>query len=307
MNGCQGLRLSGSVLIARLPIGMFPKKCGVYQIKNLVNGNIYVGSSKDIIRRWKEHFREIKLKKHGNKYFQRSVLKYGYDSFECSVLIETDEEHRIENEQKTVDLLSKTNRLYNIVLDVTKLPKYNNNKWRSDPVRIKIASERMSGSRNPMYGYRYTPEQKVLCHDRAAGENNGNFGRKHTEKEKELMRAARRRNSRKYKTEEFRRKISILCSGELNGNYNNRWSEHKKKEMSEKRKGKWFLGDKNGNRKLFDKYKKVIIHLYNKKNKTMKEICSIFDVSQNTMTCFFRNHKIKKKNRKGERNGNRTS
>lgn len=29
--------------------------CGVYKITNKVNGKIYIGSSKDIYKRWKHH------------------------------------------------------------------------------------------------------------------------------------------------------------------------------------------------------------------------------------------------------------
>lgn len=296
----------GSVLIARLPIGMFRKKIGVYQIKNLLDGKLYIGSSKNIIRRWKEHFRDIKLRRHKNKYLQRSVLKYGYDNFECSILKETSEEKRIVEEQKIINGLSNEQKIYNIALNVLELS-INNFKWKSDLQRIKVARERMLGPKNSMFGYRYTQEERVWAHDRSAGINNGNFRRKHTKEERQKISLARKRNSRKYKSQEFREKLKLVTKGSLNGNYGKKWTSQKRKQLSEERKGIWFIGDKNGNRKLFDKYKKIVIHLYWKKHKTMKQISNIFNVSQNTMTCFFKRHKIAKKNKKGEKNGNRTN
>lgn len=35
-------------------------KIGIYKITNQINGKIYIGSSKDLIRRKKEHFRLLK-------------------------------------------------------------------------------------------------------------------------------------------------------------------------------------------------------------------------------------------------------
>lgn len=34
---------------------MANKICGVYKIKNIVNDKFYIGSSKDIKKRWKQH------------------------------------------------------------------------------------------------------------------------------------------------------------------------------------------------------------------------------------------------------------
>ena len=36
---------------------------GIYEIENLVNGNKYVGSSKDIYERWVQHQRELRKEK----------------------------------------------------------------------------------------------------------------------------------------------------------------------------------------------------------------------------------------------------
>lgn len=59
---------------------------GIYQIKNKINNKIYIGSSKDICKRWRYHIADFKANRHCNKYFQASWDKYGEDNFEFSIL-----------------------------------------------------------------------------------------------------------------------------------------------------------------------------------------------------------------------------
>ena len=59
------------------PLDELDSKCGVYQIKNKVNGKVYIGSSKHLGHRMKEHFRDLKYKKHPNIHLQRAYNKYG--------------------------------------------------------------------------------------------------------------------------------------------------------------------------------------------------------------------------------------
>lgn len=53
---------------------------GVYRIINIVNKKCYIGSSKYIVRRFKEHRSMLKQKQH-NKHLQRAWDKYGEDFF----------------------------------------------------------------------------------------------------------------------------------------------------------------------------------------------------------------------------------
>lgn len=46
--------------------------CGVYKIINTINGKIYIGSSKDIDRRWSEHVRALELNAHINPHLQNA-------------------------------------------------------------------------------------------------------------------------------------------------------------------------------------------------------------------------------------------
>ena len=57
------------------------KISGVYQIVNTITGDFYIGSSIDLDRREKEHFRESVWKKEPNKLLYKDMQQYGKDNF----------------------------------------------------------------------------------------------------------------------------------------------------------------------------------------------------------------------------------
>jgi len=63
-------------------------KPGIYLIRNLVNGKVYIGKAKCIYKRIKQHITSLnkKVKSHENDHFINSWHKYGRDSFEYVVL-----------------------------------------------------------------------------------------------------------------------------------------------------------------------------------------------------------------------------
>ena len=65
---------------------MRPDSSGVYQIRNLVNGKVYVGSAKYIRQRWYVHANELKKNKHHSVLQQRAYNKYGKAAFVYEVL-----------------------------------------------------------------------------------------------------------------------------------------------------------------------------------------------------------------------------
>lgn len=64
------------------------KICGIYAIRNKVNGKMYIGQQIDIKSRWKQHVRELKSKTHCNSYLQYSWDKYGEDCFDFFIIEE---------------------------------------------------------------------------------------------------------------------------------------------------------------------------------------------------------------------------
>ena len=58
---------------------------GIYKITNKINKKIYIGQSKDIEYRWKDHKRRFKNQK---TPIQKAIYKYGIDNFSFEVLKE---------------------------------------------------------------------------------------------------------------------------------------------------------------------------------------------------------------------------
>jgi group I intron endonuclease len=73
---------------------------GVYQIRHLDSGKVYVGSSGNISRRWKRHREELRSNKHHSRLLQRAWLKYGEGAFAFELLEAVpDRVARVEREQ----------------------------------------------------------------------------------------------------------------------------------------------------------------------------------------------------------------
>lgn len=84
---------------------------GVYKITNKLNGDCYVGSSKDIGKRWKRHIYLHESKGRHHEYFiYRAMRKYGIENFEFEVLETCEDSEKIILEQK---YYKKLNPRYN--------------------------------------------------------------------------------------------------------------------------------------------------------------------------------------------------
>lgn len=59
--------------------------CGIYKIVNKVNGKFYIGSTRRLTERKREHFTKFKEGK-GNSIIRNAVKKYGIDNFEFIVI-----------------------------------------------------------------------------------------------------------------------------------------------------------------------------------------------------------------------------
>jgi predicted GIY-YIG superfamily endonuclease len=62
------------------------KICGIYEIRNSVNGKRYVGGSADINKRIRAHLLRLRKKLHGNHELQSDFNKYGEKMFGYGVL-----------------------------------------------------------------------------------------------------------------------------------------------------------------------------------------------------------------------------
>lgn len=86
------------------------KICGIYFIKNKVNGKLYIGSSCNIHARWSSHISELKRGVHHSLPLQRAWNKYGKDAFHFQILEEVlDLKTRLEKETALIALHKTAN------------------------------------------------------------------------------------------------------------------------------------------------------------------------------------------------------
>ena len=84
---------------------------GVYKITNTITGEFYIGSSRDVKRRWNEHKKSSVWKKHPNNRMYHDIQKYGVDKFNFEIIEETTELKQ--REQYWMDLLKPKYNNYN--------------------------------------------------------------------------------------------------------------------------------------------------------------------------------------------------
>jgi group I intron endonuclease len=80
-----------------------PHASGVYQIRCIPTGKIYVGSAVDLFKRWEQHRRTLRKGEHRNRYLQHAWDKYGEKQFVFEILEFVDVSHLLEIEQEWID------------------------------------------------------------------------------------------------------------------------------------------------------------------------------------------------------------
>ena len=91
------------------------KISAVYKITNTITGDFYIGSSKDVKRRWAEHKYLSKWNKYPNKQLYQDMKEYGVDKFELEVIEEVELDRLKEAEQYFIEKLQpiyNNNRAY---------------------------------------------------------------------------------------------------------------------------------------------------------------------------------------------------
>ena len=178
------------------------KISGIYKIVNKVNGKYYVGSSKDIYDRWKEHKQYLIHKYHPNDYLQHAWNKYGEIAFDF-IIIEKLTESELKNiEQKYLDKIKENKSIaYNLRYDAVggemseyskkKIGDKNRGKKRTAECRLKMSISRKGrifteqtkqkislshiGNKNPNFGKKLSNETKSKLSKTNGGKNNPRF------------------------------------------------------------------------------------------------------------------------------------
>lgn len=103
-----------------IPNKNIPNSSGIYIIKNIINGLVYVGSSNKMRHRRNQHFSCLRAKKHCNNKLQNAFNKYGEENFFFCVLETCSENVLIEREQFWIDFFDacQQNKGYNLEIKV---------------------------------------------------------------------------------------------------------------------------------------------------------------------------------------------
>ena len=89
------------------------KISAVYKITNTVTGDFYIGSSKNVKRRWAEHKCHSTWKNHPNNPMYLDFQEYGIDKFVFEVLAEIEIDKLKETEQQFIETLKPAYNNYN--------------------------------------------------------------------------------------------------------------------------------------------------------------------------------------------------
>lgn len=88
--------------------------CGIYIIRNILNNNFYIGSTKNLLYRKNTHFNELRKNKHSNRYLQNAFNKYSEENFIFEVIELCEINERLDKEQMWLDRFFESDICYNI-------------------------------------------------------------------------------------------------------------------------------------------------------------------------------------------------
>lgn len=210
---------------------------GIYEIRNLVNDKVYIGSAKVFKTRWKRHQKDLELNRHHNIRLQRSYNKHGSANFEYNIIkkVEYEKDIIIEQENYYISKFNSKECGYNIV-DASFGDTLTNH-----PDRLLIIEKRSKTSREN--NAKLTIEERKIKFGKY-GEQNGMFGKTHTDEAKERISNASKGNSyskgriMKQSQKDILSYYASKRIGELNPFYGKSHSEETKLKISESNKGK---------------------------------------------------------------------
>lgn len=169
--------------------------CGIYRIRCLGNGKVYIGQALDIRHRWTEHRRLLERGKHHSFHLQRAWDKYGADAFVFEVLEELPGDPVLLNEREEywIEQHMALDRRYGFNIAKGQHSYYGLPEERKEAIRQKLRKA-LSGPNNPNYGKPMSVEQRRRLSEARKGKPSPNKGR--------------------IWPEEFRRKVSEAVRGE---------------------------------------------------------------------------------------------
>lgn len=236
---------------------------GIYQIRNLINGNLYVGSAQNLCRRQRVHFSHLQKNKHENTHLQRAYNLHGEDVFVFEVLESVkNKTDLIKVEQKYLDELSPR---YNICKFAGSTLGNKCTEETKQKLSLKRISLHLSGEKSFLYGKKQSEEHKQNLSNAMKGKPSPNLG--------------------KHYSDEVKLRMSKRMMGVFAKEKHPMWGVHHTQEYKDKmaisQKG-ISAGIKNPNSKLTEiqvaEIKKLIVD-----GLTQTEIGRMFNVSQHAI------------------------
>lgn len=159
-------------------------KSGIYMWTNLLTGDIYVGQSGDLSKRFRKYFTLSYIKSQESFIISRALIKYGYINFSVSILEYCDKSSLLEREQYYLDSLQPQ---YNILKIAGSSLGYTHSQDSKDK-RSKALKGVYTGSKSALFGRTHNEDTIAKMSLSRSGEKNYFYGKTHNEKTIELMR-----------------------------------------------------------------------------------------------------------------------
>lgn len=176
------------------------KRPGIYKIEDVVNGSCYVGGTKNLQSRRRQHFSDLKLGKSTSTKMQFDYDMLGRACFSFSVLEFVDDENElVEKEQKWLDILKpiyNTNEIAGRYIgDYARTEEANRKRvetvkklWENPEYKAKHCKPRNWKNGIPnRRGAKLSDETKQKIREANLGENNPNYGLHRSEETKRKM------------------------------------------------------------------------------------------------------------------------
>lgn len=144
------------------------KTSAIYQIKNLINGKLYIGSAKDFYDRKTKHINFLINGKHHCSHLQNAWFLNGPDNFEFSIMEHVELDKLIEREQFYLDKFKSYDREFGYNLNPTARSSLGSK--RTPEQKLKIAASQKGIKRSEQakinmsvcrIGKQHTPEAKA--------------------------------------------------------------------------------------------------------------------------------------------------
>jgi group I intron endonuclease len=206
-------------------------KPGIYRIDG-PSGKFYVGSAKNLSRRWIEHKRDLRKNEHVNPILQNSWNYHGESAFVFHVLEYVDDIRLlIEREQSWIDRLDAANKGYNVTPTAGSLLGF----IHTEETRRKMSEAHMGRKHGPM-----SDEQKEYFSNLYKGRKLSDetrkkmsASRKGTKFSEETKKKISEAHKGKGKSESHKEKISLSLTGKTHSMETRRkMSESHKRRLS---------------------------------------------------------------------------